>query len=285
MPEARFLSLTGEQVEAFQQQGATVVRGLVSPYWIEELRSVYAELAETAYDLTDYYGEQEPVAAPPRSSLLKDDNWMHHATIRRFLFESPIAEAAARVMRSHTARIYEDLLIARAAGTDLSTPWHQDEPQWPVSGRQLSSVWLSLETATRDTGALRFVAGSHRGPLYIPYVPEAQRHLLEPDMPCFTGGPVPDVDAEPDRFPVVCFDTEPGDAIIFHPRALHGAFGSDPRRPRRTFSIRFLGDDVRWLPKSSVFLDWLKDISLREGDPISGERFPEIWSDHTKIPA
>lgn len=265
------------EIAEFQQHGATVVRQLISPGWIEQLRSVFDALADEAADNTDYYSDAAPSTAPKRSSLVKDDVWMHHPVIRRFLFESPIAQAAAEVMGSKTARIYEDLLIYKAAGTGTPTPWHQDEPQWPLTGRQISSIWLSLETVTRDTGALRFVSGSHQGPLYIPYVPDALRHRVEADMHHFTGGPVPAVDADPERFPVRCFDTEPGDAIIFHPRALHAALGTDAARPRRTFSIRFLGDDVRWEPKASVFHDWLEEITLQKGDRISGERFPEIW--------
>jgi hypothetical protein len=58
---------------------------------------------------------------------------------------------------------------------------------------------------------------------------------------------------------------------------VHSAYGSAPAHPRRTFSVRFLGDDVRWLPKKSVFHDWLKQIPLSEGDCIDGERFPLLW--------
>ena len=32
--------------------------------------------------------------------------------------------------------------------------------------------------------------------------------------------------------------------VVFHPRALHTAYGSAPDRPRRTFTLRFTGDDV-----------------------------------------
>jgi ectoine hydroxylase-related dioxygenase (phytanoyl-CoA dioxygenase family) len=197
--------------------------------------------------------------------------------MRRFLFQSPIAAAAAQVLQSSKVQIYEDLLIFKAAGDAPPTPWHQDEPQWPLQGRQMCSVWLCLESVKLSTGALRFVTGSHRGPLYVPYVPAAQREQLAHDMHHFTGGPLPDVDADPKLFPVVSFDTEPGDVVIFHPRVVHAAFGGDPTRPRRTFSIRFLGDDVRWLTKKSVFHSWQSQITLADGDAVYGDRFPQVW--------
>jgi hypothetical protein len=81
----------------------------------------------------------------------------------------------------------------------------------------------------------------------------------------------------PQQFGVASFDAMPGDVVFFHPRALHAALGSAPTHPRRTFSVRFLGDDVRWLPKRSVFHDWLKDIPLHKGEAMRADRFPQLW--------
>ena len=64
-------------------------------------------------------------------------------------------------MRWSAARLYEDLLLYKAAGANGAAGWHRDAPLWPLSGRQMSSIWFSLETVTGDTGAMKFVAGSH----------------------------------------------------------------------------------------------------------------------------
>lgn len=265
----------------FQRDGAVCLRGFLESRWIDMLRENFNELKAAAFDMTDYYSdaeEGEAIKRAPRTSLLKDDNWMTSAPMKRFLFESGIAEACARVTRSSKVNIYEDLMIYKAAAPNQRTPWHQDEPQWPLTGVQLSSAWLCLESVTADTGALRFIAGSHRGPLYIPYAPAAQQHLVEQDMHFFEGGKLPDVDADPEHYRVISWDTEPGDIVIFHPRVIHAAFGSDAERPRRTFSIRFLGDDVRWQTKSSVMFPWLEANELKDGDPFGGERFPQVWA-------
>lgn len=266
--------LDRQQIEAFGRDGAIVVRGLIDMETIGRLRNEFDLLKSEAQDISSYYS----AGSAPGRTLLREGNWRVSALFRDIIFRSGIAEAAALAMRSGAVRLYEDLLIYKAAGSGQSTPWHQDAPQWPVSGHQLASVWLSLEPVTAQTGALRFVRGSHKGPVYIPYLPEDRREALAADMRFFDGGPVPDIDAAPERYPVISFDTEPGDVVIFSTRTLHAAFGSDPDRPRRTFTIRFLGDDVRWQPKQSVFHDWLGSIALKEGDPISGERFPVAWS-------
>jgi hypothetical protein len=74
--------------------------------------------------------------------------------------------------------------------------------------------------------------------------------------------------------PVVSYDTQPGDVMFFHPRLLQAGIGSARNYPRRTFSIRFLGDDIRWRTKKSVPFDWAAKIPLADCDRIAGDRFP-----------
>lgn len=85
------------------------------------------------------------------------------------------------------------------------------------------------------------------------------------------------LDAEPDPARTLTFEAEPGDVIVFHPRALHSGYGSAPDRPRRTFTIRFMGDDVRWRDRHAFFHEWMRDCGLHDGDPIDHPGFPVVW--------
>jgi ectoine hydroxylase-related dioxygenase (phytanoyl-CoA dioxygenase family) len=231
-------------------------------------------MKEKATDFSGIYDGE--MGNGKRTTVVKDDVWRDSKVMHDFLRRSPIAQALAECMSSQTARIYEDLLIYKESAETSPTPWHQDEPQWPVTGRQLSSAWLSLDETTPETGALCIVAGSHNGPIYVPYVPAAMQPQLEEDMHFFTGGKLPEINAQSGH-KIISFSTHPGDVILFHPRVIHAAYGSSSTRPRRTFSIRMLGDDVRWQPKATVVYDWLRNIPLKPGDPVSGERFPRFW--------
>ena len=267
--------ITEQEIATFRAQGAVLLKRLVSEDWLALMRQVAAEELAHGPDPADanYYDDGEEAG----SAAVIDDIFMTNPKMWRFLTESPLAQVAAAAMGSPMARIYEDLLLYRAPVKSSPTPWHQDEPQWPVSGSHLSSIWFTLEPTTPSTGGLQFVAGSHPGPLYIPYMPAGRQDDLQTDMHYYTGGKLPDIEADPQRFPVHAFSTEPGDAILFHPRAVHAAWGNHPTRPRHSFTIRFLGQDVRWLPKASVYHDWLKAIDLPEGAPVEHERFPQLW--------
>lgn len=272
-------TITTEQAQTLARDGAVCVRELLDRRWLRELTLIFDALKAQGTDLSSYYGDAESgkPGAGQGQTVVRDDCWRLSPAFLRFLYESALPAAAAALLQSKCIRLYEDLLIYKSSGAEQPTPWHQDEPQWPVSGRQMVSGWFCLDPVTTHTGALRFALGTHRGPMYRPTVPPERAADLEADAHHFEGGPLPNFAADPARFVVSSFDAHPGDVIFFHPRVLHAALGSDLTHPRRTFSVRFLGDDVRWLPKRSVFHEWLKNISLREGDVISGERFPLLW--------
>ena len=64
-------------------------------------------------------------------------------------------------MRSNSARLFFDHTFIRDAGTDHQTPWHQDRPYWPFTGRQIASVWVALTPCDARSSGLRFIRGSH----------------------------------------------------------------------------------------------------------------------------
>jgi hypothetical protein len=76
--------------------------------------------------------------------------------------------------------------------------------------------------------------------------------------------------------PVVKMGGEPG--RVLHPGALHTGYGSSPDQPRRTFTIRFMGDDVCWRRRRDYFHGWMRDCGLEKGAVIDHEGFPVVWS-------
>jgi ectoine hydroxylase-related dioxygenase (phytanoyl-CoA dioxygenase family) len=246
-------------IETFELDGGVAVRGLIDGQWIDSLRAAMPMILEHSYDPLERSRVQRPGA--PKPQLVQSDGmWRDCEPFRHFLFESPIGAVAATMLRSTMVRVYEDLMLFREAGRDNGAPgWHRDAPYWPITGRQLANLWFSLEGVTADTGALRIVAGSHRD-----HDDVARATLV--------------LDTEPDAGGVVTFETEPGDVVVFHPRALHSGYGSAADRPRRTFTIRFMGDDVRWRTRQAYFHEWMRECGLRDGDAVDHPGFPVVWS-------
>jgi ectoine hydroxylase-related dioxygenase (phytanoyl-CoA dioxygenase family) len=66
------------------------------------------------------------------------------------------------------------------------------------------------------------------------------------------------------------------DVIAFHPRVLHSTSATASDKPRRSFTLRFAGDDVRWRPRRSVYHDWMRDCGLQKGDRLEHPWFPVV---------
>ncbi|MDG2002885.1 MAG: phytanoyl-CoA dioxygenase family protein [Novosphingobium sp.] len=261
--------VTEAMTESFATLGYAKVPGLLNDFWIDHLRGAMDDILSDSF-----------VHSPQLPGKRGNTNMLHnHSAFRQFMQESPLAAGAAAVMRSASARYYEDILVYVEEGWDDQGGWHQDTPTWPLQGSQFTNCWFALEKVTAATGALRVVAGSHLGPFYEPgHIGEDRREAFEHDRYLWTGGPVPDVNADPDRFPVTAIETDPGDVVIFHPTALHQGFGTPVGGPRRTFTVRLFGDDVGWHRKQCVYHPWMRDAPFADGEVPDDPRLPLIWA-------
>lgn len=263
-------AIPAELVDAFARDGAVCVRGLFSGDEIALLEQ----------------GIEENLAHPGADALIasRDDdpgrffedfcNWRRIAAYRRFLAESPVAAAAARLMRTAgPVRFYHDHLLVKEANTRQKTPWHQDQPYYNVDGTMNCSLWLPVDPVPRDS-SLEFVAGSHRQGWLMP------RSFRDNQAKWFPEGTLkelPDIEADRGAFPIIGWALEPGDAIFFHMLALHGAAGSTGRR--RVISLRFLGEDMRHAPRpwrTSPNFPGLAD-ELPAGAALDHPLFPVVW--------
>jgi len=87
---------------------------------------------------------------------------------------------------------------------------------------------------------------------------------------------LPDIDADPERFRIVGWALEPGDAVFFQMLTLHAAGGVPLGSRRRAFSVRFTGDDARHAPRpwrTSPDFPELAD-ELPAGAPMDHPLFP-----------
>ena len=265
--------LTPALIDAFARDGAVCLRGLLSPDEVALLRQ----------------GIDANIAAPsPRAKVASrpDDPgffiedfccWQDNAAYRRFIFDSPLAAAAARLMQSRTVRLYHDHMLTKEPGTRQRTPWHQDQPYYNVEGRQNISFWIAVDPVRRHS-TLEFVAGSHRGPWLMP------RSFMDQQARWFPEGSLqdlPDIEAARERFPIFGWAVEPGDVIAFHMLSLHASAGVDGDTRRRVFSVRMLGDDATHAPRAWVTSPPFPGLAERlpAGAPMHDDAlFPLLWS-------
>ena len=195
---------------------------------------------------------------------------------RQLAFESPMAEAACRVMRSSEAHFFFDEIFAKGPKSSEKTIWHTDRMGWPVSGKMVPSLWMPLTPVTR-TNSLECIAGSHTQDVrYWLFSTNARRMLKSADRARHPN-------CEPLRKdPSVRFlkwDMEPGDMLVVHRWTPHYSGGNPTDGWRIAVSVRVFGDDIRWDPRPDCVN--LAGVSLDEmvaGERPSGALCPLVWS-------
>jgi ectoine hydroxylase-related dioxygenase (phytanoyl-CoA dioxygenase family) len=251
--------MEGLEVESFWRDGVTCVRGVLDPAWVDRLASVVERHA--------------PGPSGNRSNGFWNRSHLWRANdpdVTDLLSSTPICAIVAEVLRTTGLWLYEDTLIVKEPGSKRSTPWHQDLPYYPLAGHQIGTIWISLDRVGQASGAVRYVAGSHRwGRRFEPSEFGSDRRYEGPGLEA-----IPD----PGSFrgdDLVTFETDPGDCIIHHALTLHGAPGNLTLGRRRALAISMFGDDTRYAP--TVF-PWDHDQGdrLRSGELAVQDAFPRI---------
>lgn len=263
-----FDKLSPDIAEAFAANGVVCIRKLLSPDWIDLLR----EAVEAAIKNPGDKGGGEV----GDGYFVVPSLWHRFEGFGRFASESPIGQAAAAIMGSKIARMYSDTIFVKERASPEPTPWHQDLPYFRMDGDRNCSAWIPLDPADQNSGAMSYAVGSHRwGKLFNPisFGREGGESIAE--APEFSGE-VPDIDADPERYPTVGFTVEPGDVVFHHLATVHKAGPNNSRAVRRrVHTVRMAGDGATWLNRRFSTVDF--DVDLVDGDPLEGAPFPVLW--------
>jgi ectoine hydroxylase-related dioxygenase (phytanoyl-CoA dioxygenase family) len=268
--------LPGWTIEGdYARDGAVCVRNAFSS---EQIR--WAREAIDA-NLADLSPRAKRASADDDGAFVEDFcNWQRLPEMERFVRESPAAAIAGELTGSATIRLYHDHVLVKEPGTRQRTPWHQDQPYYNVDGIQNASMWFPVDPVPRAS-TLEFIAGSHRGPWYMP------RTFLDDRAAWFPEGSLaelPDFEAdnrrEPGTWRILGWELEPGDAVFFNMLTVHGAGGVGGSHRRRVLSVRMLGDDMVHAPRdwtTSPEFPGLVD-ELPAGAPMDHPLFPVLWT-------
>jgi ectoine hydroxylase-related dioxygenase (phytanoyl-CoA dioxygenase family) len=250
-----------DDVDRYAADGVIMLPGLFAD-WVERLRRGVAQLML----------DSSPLEPKDGSARFFQDlcNWQRIPEFRAFVFESGAAAAAARLMRSRTARFFHDHVLVKEPGTSIVTPWHQDSPYYCVGGQQSVSFWIPLDPVPRET-SLDCIAGSHLWG--VSHKPKrfdgtdlySDDHTKE----------MPDIDAHRDDYRIVGWAMQPGDAVAFDFRTVHGAAANlGQAMRRRVFSARWVGDDAVFVDRKGKGSPPFRHLTLQDGGPLDAPDFP-----------
>jgi ectoine hydroxylase-related dioxygenase (phytanoyl-CoA dioxygenase family) len=255
-------------IEAFKRDGACVIRGAFAA-WVKVLSAGIARnMAEPSVDVKIYTG------TGGAGRFFGDYcNWARISEYRDFIFNSSAASIGRQLMGSKQVRLFHEHVLVKEASADVATPWHQDQPYYCVDGDQTVSLWIPLDDVPRER-TLEFVGGSHKWGKYF----RPERFNKTPLNENDGLEPVPDINGNRDRYDVLGWSLKPGDAVAFNYKTLHGAPANNSASTgRRAFSLRLLGDDVRFARREGVVTSPpFRGVKLSDGAVMEAPEFPLI---------
>ena len=154
---------------------------------------------------------------------------------RAWVLDAPLVGLTRQALPGASCvTVYVDQIVGYRPGSAELQTVNREAPYVPVMGKQVVRLWVPLDAVR--TGAVQYLRGSHRGP------GQGSEWLVA--------------------------ESEPGDVVLHHPRAVHGAV--DDVSARRAVASAY-GADLRRAPQPA-------DDLLREWesfDPYLNPKLPD----------
>ncbi len=127
------------------------------------------------------------------------------------------------------------LFIKEAESSDHIT-WHQDLTYWGLDSTQEVTAWLALSPATVESGAMRFIPGSHRQAIVAHRDTFGQSNML-------TRGQ--EIAVEVNEAEAVDVVLAPGQMSLHHGRLFHASHPNRSADRRIGLAVRYISPDMR----------------------------------------
>ncbi len=254
-------------MDAYRTDGVVLIKGLFSE-WVDVIR----EGIEKNMACPGPYASENLKAG--EAGRFFDDycNWTRISEFEDVMRNSVAGKVASDLLDSDSIQIFHEHVLVKEPGTTLQTPWHQDAPYYFVEGEQTISFWCPVDPVKE--ASLRFVSGSHlweKPVLPIRWVSQAD---FFPDKNTYM--PIPDPEVE--NMPILEWEMEPGDAVAFSYKTLHGARGNHSQLRRRAFSMRLIGDDARYITRPGKTSPPFPGHDMKDNQKLREDWFPEIYT-------
>ena len=257
----------------YESDGVVILPKCIGLNWVEALREAIDRDIHNPGPYVHGY-DSEDSAGYFHGNLR---TWENDPTFCSFCTDSSLPGVAAALFGSRKVNLLYDQIFVKEPATMVRTRWHNDQPYWPVQGRQVASFWIALDHVTTENGALEFIRGSHiSGDWYQPeaFGPTTGYDAYErnPDYK-----PIPNIEAEREKYDIVSWNLEPGDVYVFHGLTVHSAGVNRTREARRRgYAVRYTGDDVVYdtRPGTNVHL---RSFVHKDGDVLDSDQYPVVW--------
>ena len=262
------MDISNKQIKSYKEDGAILLKRVFID-WVETLETGIEKLIKNPSPRERSYLPEDGTA-----KFFQDlCNWNRIGEFKDFIFNSDIGKISSSLMNSQFTRFFHDHVLVKEPGSSLATPWHQDLPYYCVDGVQNVSFWIPLDPISKEI-SLKCISKSHlTGKIHRPKRFNGN-DLYEND----NTEEMPDIENNLGSYDILAWDMEPGDAIAFDFRIIHGASANfNESLRRRVFSARCVGEKTRFVNRKGKGSPPFDHVQLNTGDKLDVEDFPVVY--------
>lgn len=204
--------------------------------------------------------------------------WQDDPQLKHLCCDSHLPAVVAALLDSAQVNLFYDQVFTKEPSSAAPTPWHNDQPYWPVRGAAVMTIWLALDDISMDSGPLEFIAGSHRWDRWFqPFVAATDGSAEKEYAAESYFEPLPDFDSQRDQYEILCWELKAGDAIAFHALSVHAAKPNiSTTQRRRGYAVRYTGAGVSY-HEGPANNPRLLNPALKHGDPLDSAQYPVVF--------
>lgn len=264
-------AISEEQIESYRQNGFIAIRDFLDP---DELKT-WKRVTEDAVQQ-----RLSKAKAPARRMSKKDEYYNKvfvqclrladtHEGMAELMYDPRLGEVAATLAGVDGIRIWHDQSLYKEPYGN-PTAWHLDNPYWSFYSRDAISIWVALDDATLENGALWYLPGTHLTARFDNAPISANMSglfKLYPEWKKMEAVPAP---------------APAGTAVFHNGLTAHAAGANMTPRPRRAMTCAYMPDGATFNGHQSVLPKEYFE-SLEVGDVLENDKQnPLIWHKEKK---
>lgn len=217
------------QAEQYRRDGHTLVRGVCTRAECDAYVGPIGEALEAHRKERRALAERDTYH---KAFIQVGNLWVKDERVKRFVLARRFAHIAAQLMGVSGVRIYHDQALFKEPGGG-PTPWHQDQYYWPIASHNTITMWMPLEDARVESGAMIFASGIHeRGSLTEMAISDASAQFFM------------DISAQ-EEWPLRTYELKAGDATFHSGWTPHKAPGNSTDKLRPVMTVIYMADGVK----------------------------------------
>jgi ectoine hydroxylase-related dioxygenase (phytanoyl-CoA dioxygenase family) len=258
MPVASY-PVSDEQIAFYQSEGYLIVRGLISPAEVAEIREIFEEIGRKGEPIPRHW-EPAPGATVEADPLKRFPRVMQphrfNERVKQFLLDPRIVDVL-RGLLGQDPIAAQSMYYYKPVGA-RGQAFHQDDYYLKTLGGDCIAAWVAIDPSLPENGGLFVSPKTHREEIACPDLADDKTsfttHLVKP----------------PEGHDPVPAAMQPGDVLFFNGRVIHGSTPNNhPTLWRRSLIFHYIpqaatGISAGYFP----LLDTQGNVIQR--DPVTG---------------